>query len=237
MHCTENVLLGSPMGGQPALKVWFNVLLGRLKNPSLNASNPHVKSNHMNNLSNTRPDAKFRALVHFFIEQSQDDPNKLGTIRLNKALWFTDVFYYLATGEQMTESTYVRRKYGPVPERVLPVLWGLEAQGTITIREPAMPFDTRHFLINNKADEFDGLLSEAEKDFAKIILDSVRGYSANELSELTHDDVWRDTPDGEEMSVRDAAMRIHPPIFSREELDEIGRNVEASDLGLKVVRG
>ncbi len=54
---------------------------------------------------NAPPQDKFRALVHYFIEQSQDEPNKLGTIRLNKALWFTDVFYYLATGKQMTEST------------------------------------------------------------------------------------------------------------------------------------
>ncbi len=176
----------------------------------------------ISNKHNASPE-KFRALVYFFIEQCKKNPDKLGTIRLNKALWFTDVAYYLWAGEQMTNSSYVRRKFGPVPKHILRVLAELEDENAITIHEPMMQFDVRHFVISkeNKKIEFVDSLSKEEEKFAKAILDRVLGHSASEISELTHDELWRETPDGEEMLVREAARRIQATIFAPEAYDAI----------------
>ena len=204
-----------------------------------NKEKPMTTHDPISNRHNTPPKDKFRPLVYFLIKQCTEYPHKLGAIRLNKALWFADVFYYLSTGEQMTESVYFRRKFGPVPQHVLRVVRGLRDENVITIREPVFPFDVRHFAISkeNQSIEFDDPLSEKEEIFAKAALDFVLGYSASEISEFTHDDIWQDTPEGNEMRVSKAAKRIQNKIFTPEEIKINDLRVEEAILKLNALQG
>ncbi len=183
---------------------------------------------------NARADAKLRALVYYFIEQCTGTQAQLGAIRLNKALWFTDVYYYLSTGRQMTESVYVKHQF-PVAKRILGVLYDLEEQGTITIIAPAVPFNARHFAVNKLTDEFNGVLSESEKAFAKTILDGVLGYNTNEINQLNHDVFWEETPEGEVLDIEEIALRMHPPPFTPEEINEMCDRLVNSGLGFVLV--
>ena len=53
---------------------------------------------------------KFKALVHFIVHECQENPSKLGAIRLNKALWYTDVVSFRASGASVTNESYVKRQ-------------------------------------------------------------------------------------------------------------------------------
>ena len=183
---------------------------------------------------NARADAKLRALVYYFIEQCTGTQAQLGAIRLNKALWFTDVYYYLSTGRQMTESVYVKRSY-PVPKRIVGKLYDLQEQGTITIIRPGVPFDAHYFGINKPTDEFNGVLSKSEKAFAKTILDAVLGHSINEINQVNHDVFWQETPEGEVLDIEKIALRMHPPPFTPEEINEMCDRLVNSGLGFVLV--
>lgn len=140
---------------------------------------------------------KFKALVHYIVHQCLDRPGKLGAIRLNKALWYTDVIAYKLSGVSVTGEKYVKRARGPVPAHILATLRELDQEGKVIIREPEHQYDARKFLsMKNPNVE---LLSEAERELAKSTLEAVCGFSAHEISALTHDIVWEAAAEGEEI--------------------------------------
>jgi hypothetical protein len=143
------------------------------------------------------PTEKFKALVHHIVHECQSHPHRLGAIRLNKTLWYTDVAAYRAKGASVTAETYVKRKMGPVPRHILATLAELEAEGAIHIVEPAAQYDARKFisLVQPNPD----VLSEDEKQLAKSVLSAVLGYTANAISEMTHDIIWDAAEDGDEI--------------------------------------
>ena len=60
---------------------------------------------------------KYKHFVHHIIEESSN-PDMLGAIRLNKALWFSDIVSYLDCGESITGEIYVKNHYGPTPKNI-----------------------------------------------------------------------------------------------------------------------
>ena len=140
---------------------------------------------------------KFKELVHFIVHSCQDSPKMLGSIRLNKALWFADVYAYKTTGDSITGESYVRRERGPVPKRILATLKQLEKEDKIQIVEPKDKFDAREYisLTVPKANH----LSDSERDIAKSALDSVWGRTTKDVSDKSHDIAWEAAEDGEEI--------------------------------------
>lgn len=143
------------------------------------------------------PTEKFKALVHFVVHECQAHPHRLGAIRLNKALWYTDVAAYRANGASVTAETYVKRKMGPVPQQILATISELRDEGLIHVVEPAGQYDARKFisLVPPNPD----VLSADEKSLARTVLSAVLGYTANAISDLTHDIIWDAAEDGEEI--------------------------------------
>lgn len=143
------------------------------------------------------PTEKFKALVHFIVHECQGHPHRLGAIRLNKALWYTDVAAYRANGASVTAETYVKRRMGPVPRHILATLAELEEDGAIHVVEPTGQYDARKFisLVPPNPD----VLSADEKLLANNVLSAVLGYTANAISEMTHDIIWDAADDGDEI--------------------------------------
>lgn len=141
--------------------------------------------------------AKFKELVHFMIHECRDNPMQLGSVRLNKALWFTDMLAYQKTGTSISGEHYVKRARGPVPRPILATLRELEKEGSILIEEPEFQYAPRQYF-SRTPPEFTHL-SEADRKVAKSILDAVCQYSANDISEATHEEVWEAAEEGEEI--------------------------------------
>ena len=139
----------------------------------------------------------FKALVHFIVHECRDSPGKLGAIRLNKSLWYTDVAAFRSSGASVTSEVYVKRKMGPVPSHILSTIEELKSEGKLHVREPAGQYDARKFV--SLADPDPGVLSDDEKGLARSVLSAVLGYTANAISEMTHDIIWDAADDGEEI--------------------------------------
>ncbi len=143
---------------------------------------------------------KFKALVHFIVHECRDHPHRLGAVRLNKTLWYTDVMAFKMNGVPVTGETYVKREKGPVPAHILATLRELKDEGKIVIREPEYQFDTRKYVSVSSPQS--GVLSDEERILASTILDAVCGYTANGISELTHDVIWDAASEGEEIPLK-----------------------------------
>lgn len=140
---------------------------------------------------------KFKSLVHFIVHECRERPSRLGAIRLNKTLWYTDVAAYRQAGASVTSEVYVKRRMGPVPSHVLPVLRELQQEGKILIQEPEGTYDSRKYI--SLSEPAQGVLSDDEKALARHVLSVVLGFTANGISEATHDVIWEAAEDGEEI--------------------------------------
>lgn len=140
---------------------------------------------------------KFKNLVHFIIHECSDNPEQLGSTRLNKTLWYIDVLAYKANGKPVTEETYIKAQGGPVPKHVLGAIKKLKNEGKITVQEPQYKFDARKY--SSITSPASATLSDDEKDIAMHVLNQVRGFSASDISETTHDIIWAAAAMGEEI--------------------------------------
>ena len=140
---------------------------------------------------------KFKELVHFMIHECRDNPMRLGSVRLNKALWFADMLAYQKAGTSLSGAHYVKRQRGPVPRAILATLRDLERDGSIYIEEPAFQYAPRMY-VSRTPPEIDHL-SREECSFARDILNAVCEYSASDISEATHEEIWEAAEEGEEI--------------------------------------
>ena len=115
---------------------------------------PHVSPNvrHRRRKSNIMDMAKFKMLVHYLCWRYSSCPSKLGAVKLNKALWLSDLTAYYTLGRPITGAHYVKREFGPVPKPILPVLRELQEDGVLTVREtPCFGKTKREFIVHREA--------------------------------------------------------------------------------------
>jgi CBS domain-containing protein len=123
----------------------------------------------------------------------------LGAVKLNKILWLADLSAFYETGEPITEARYIKREFGPVPARIVPVLRELEQEGVLTVR------DVPHF--NKRKKEYDvrvtprtDFMTPQQKKLVDEVIQHVCDeHTAASVSEATHDHIWKAAEDGEEL--------------------------------------
>lgn len=138
----------------------------------------------------------FKELVHYICFRV-DDARKLGATKLNKILWYSDVFAYRLTGRSISGAEYEKRQFGPVPRMINAILDELEREGKVVRREvPYFNRVKRDFLALAPANsEF---LSEIERTIVDTVIVQVcDGHTATSISTLTHDGVWEAAEIGE----------------------------------------
>ena len=141
--------------------------------------------------------SKLKTLVHVVIYRCRNYPHRLGAVRLNKVLWFSDVHAYRSLGQSVSGEPYVKRERGPVPLRILQALEELKSEGIIRIEEPTYHLDTRKFysLHRTQSDVF----TEDQENIVIAVLEGVLGQTANEVSEASHGLAWEVAEMGEEI--------------------------------------
>src|SRR5579871_3274000 len=75
---------------------------------------------------------KFKALLHYVVWQA-GDRDSFGAVKLYKVLWFSDAREYQLRGTPITGETYVREKYGPVPQHGLSTIDELKRESVISV--------------------------------------------------------------------------------------------------------
>jgi hypothetical protein len=124
--------------------------------------------------------------------------DRLGAVKLNKILYYSDMLRFAATGKSITGATYVKQQRGPVPKEVVEAINTLKAAGRLETREVSIFDKTRR--------EFDALDEPELKIFEhpelKLIQDmigAVCGFDAQEISDISHTIVWEAADLGEEL--------------------------------------
>src|SRR5687767_11549584 len=83
---------------------------------------------------------RFKSLVHYICWRCED-PRILGSVKLNKVLWYTDRIHYLRAGQPVTGATYVKQQSGPTARALSPVIAELEKEGAVATRERSWSSD------------------------------------------------------------------------------------------------
>jgi hypothetical protein len=142
---------------------------------------------------------KFKSLVHYICWRCDRERSKLGSVKLNKALWLSDLLAYYKFNEPITGVRYVKRQFGPVPKPILPVLAELEEAGVLTIRD-AKYFgrQKKEYIVHKEATS--AFMSEDERDIVEDIIRFVcEEHTAASISHASHDHIWKAALDGEEL--------------------------------------
>lgn len=142
---------------------------------------------------------KLKEALHFVIE-SCDDSSRLGAIRLNKILWFADCHSYRDHGTAITADGYVKRRFGPVPKRVLAATRELEEEKKIAIRE--VPYSARKSFrefMSLSSPEVSALSEQDKQTLAAYTHIICNEFTAAKISDVSHDQIWEAADEGEEI--------------------------------------
>lgn len=127
---------------------------------------------------------KYKNAVHYIIDKCEN-PYKLGSIKLNKILLFTDGILLRKTGKTLTEDTYIKRQFGPVPKNILKILNILKNDNAIAIREGEKNNDARLFFSLKEPDISN--LSSIEIDaLYTVTMYIYNNFKAKEISDISH---------------------------------------------------
>ncbi len=142
---------------------------------------------------------KFREVVLYVAEESEDDP-RFGATKLNKILYFSDFKAFGMLGESITGATYQRLDRGPAPRELLPALRLMEAEGEIE-RVERRYFNRPQKVVRplRKSDARE-ILDSAEIAIVDAVLTELGDLNASQVSALSHLEAgWRLARDREEI--------------------------------------
>jgi len=142
---------------------------------------------------------KFKALVHYICYQRSDAPSTLGAVKLNKIIWLSDMVGYYELGEPITGARYIKRRFGPVPQQIVPIVRELEDEGVLTVSEEQYRGRQKKVYTVHTAPN-ENLMSEDELQIVNGMINMVCDeHTAASISRGSHDEVWKASEDGEEI--------------------------------------
>jgi hypothetical protein len=171
---------------------------------------------------------KFKRLVHYVISHG-GDRDGFGAIKLNKVLWFSDARAFMLTGKPITGARYIREKYGPVPQAIMPVLRQLIAADAIKMwRDRHYGYEQTRFKSLRAPDT--RLFSADELKTVDYWIEHIANdHTAGSISDATHDYAWDIARMGEELPYHALfATRVREP--SDKERERIKTRIK--ELGL-----
>lgn len=139
---------------------------------------------------------KFRELLLYIAERSEDDPN-FGKTKLNKILFYTDFLAYGIFGRSVTGATYQRRDYGPVPQELPAARRKLIDDGDAAI-DYGRRFNYPQERLVAKRPANPSVLTPGERRLVDDVIRELWHHSAVAVSDLSHREVgWKIADDRE----------------------------------------
>ena len=141
---------------------------------------------------------KFEGLVHYICERATD-PAVLGSVKLNKVLWYSDSIHYMIYGESITGETYVKCQHGPVARHIVRAIDQLVAERKIARgRVDHFGFVKTEFIAIESADV--SIFNAKEIKLVDAAFEHVcMNHTARSISEETHGVIWQIAEMGEEI--------------------------------------
>lgn len=141
---------------------------------------------------------KFKELVHYVCAKCSD-PSRLGAIKLNKVLWFSDTIAFGHSGNSITGVQYVKQKFGPVPKPIVPVINELVRDGAIRVDEVSYYGHVKKQYVSLRDPNLALFSPEQLKIVDDVLAAITERHTATSISEVTHDDIWKLAEIGEDI--------------------------------------
>lgn len=140
---------------------------------------------------------KFKNLVLYVCDKCE--PKELGSTKLNKVLWYTDMLSYVYFQQPVTGETYIKRQFGPVPKHVLSILNELELNRQIATKESEyFGYDKKEYIALKKPNLT--LFTGQEISLIDAMIEVIcKENTARTISQASHDRIWELAEIGEEI--------------------------------------
>ena len=133
--------------------------------------------------------AKLKELILLICRECRD-PEKLGAVKLQKILWYSDGRSFTMTGEPITGETYIKGQYGPISPASNALMRELESEGKLVIQDVEFHGKTKKEYIA-KADADRTLFTDKELSFVMENIKNIcEDHTASSISERSHNLVW-----------------------------------------------
>lgn len=140
---------------------------------------------------------KFKTLVHYICYRCED-PTRLGAVKLNKILWFSEVAHYVKFGRPITGETYMKLEHGPVPSHMPEVLRALQDEKALVVRRPELQYETTLYFAS-EGPAISGFTPEEISMVERMLEEICDNHTATSISRLSHDEIWDMAEIGEEI--------------------------------------
>lgn len=144
---------------------------------------------------------KFSQVVLYILNKING--SQLGSVKLNKILWFADVKMVELGKEQITGDTYIRKDYGPVSKHLNYILRTLASERSIKI-ERENPDSM--WLYTPLKDADINAIKEDEKSIIDKYIEDFRYMAPSDISNMTHTPYWQNLNNNDKMFVEIAAI-------------------------------
>jgi hypothetical protein len=153
---------------------------------------------------------KFIELLLYFSKRGIDEGLVIGSTKLNKLLFFTDMRAYTELGEPVTGARYFRLEFGPAPRAMLPVRQELIDANQVELKGHD-PTDWNDVIIPKREPDL-SLFSRDELRIANQVFDEMRPFNATAISDYSHlkSAGWRVMVDEEDIPYEAAFVMTDP---------------------------
>jgi len=133
---------------------------------------------------------KMKEFIHYIIYKCQDKPN-FGKTVLYKLMYFADFNHYELYERLITDETYVKRKWGPIPEHFDECCNELKKEGKIKNELVQVISHDRDWYSSLKEPNI-SLLTDNELKVIDDVIIKLSDMNAAEISNYSHGDKpWR----------------------------------------------
>jgi uncharacterized phage-associated protein len=148
----------------------------------------------------------------------------IGAIKLNKCLLINDAMYYALHRVSLTDATYTKDKFGPVPDKeAREIIEQMIKSGDIIVSNKKLTsekIEKNHTLPPGLRISRESFKDE-DINRLSYVVKTVMKMSADELSEVTHDREYKETRNHEEIDLN----KIYSWKISDEPLNEDESNI------------
>jgi hypothetical protein len=141
---------------------------------------------------------KFKRFFHYIVWKASD-PAKLGAVKLNKILWFSDAKAYVLHGRPITGEIYIRRQYGPMSQHYYEVREELQLEGSIRYWRAPLYSVTQDVFRADRAPDMSGFSAEEMLIIDYWIRHVTEQHTAKSIGDESHDYGWEIAKMGERL--------------------------------------
>jgi hypothetical protein len=148
----------------------------------------------------TRNREKLKALVHYVASRCED-PATLGSIKLNKVLWVSDLWAYVGSGVPITGAHYLTQHFGPVAPSMPAILDELQAEKKLVVRRTEAHGNPKvDYIALSRPENISELFTADEISLVDEAIEFVcHQHTAMQISDRSHDVIWELADIGDEI--------------------------------------